>query len=57
MRRIWSTLPTKFKVLLISMVIANIGSGIFAPFLALYVKDLGADIGQVGIYFTVMAVK
>jgi MFS family permease len=38
------------------MVIANIGSGIFAPFLALYVKDLGADIGQVGIYFTIMAV-
>jgi len=56
LRRIWSSLPTKFKVLLVSMVIANIGSGIFAPFLALYVKDLGADIGQVGIYFTIMAV-
>lgn len=56
MRQIWSTLPSKFKVLLVSMVIANIGSGIFGPFLALYIKDLGADIAQVGIYFTIMAV-
>lgn len=56
MRQIWSSLPAKFKVLLVSMVIANIGAGVYGPFLALYIKDLGADIGQVGIYFTVMAV-
>ena len=56
MRRIWSSLPAKFKVLLVTMVIANIGSSIFEPFLALYVKDLGADVAQLGIYFTVVAV-
>jgi len=52
----WVGLPIKFRILLVTMVIANIGSSIFGPFLVLYVKDLGADIGQVGLYFTIMAV-
>lgn len=57
MRLIWAMLPRKLKILLVTMVIANIGSRIFGPFMALYVKDLGADIGQVGLYFTIMAVS
>ncbi len=52
----WRELPIKFRILLATMVIANVGSGIFGPFMALYVKDLGADIAQVGLYFTLMAV-
>lgn len=56
MRRIWTALPGKFKVLLVTMVIANIGSAIYGPFMALYIRDLGADIGQVGVYFTIMAI-
>lgn len=57
MKQTWALLPVKFQVLLISMVIANVGSGIFGPFLALYVKHLGADVGQVGLYFTLMAIS
>jgi MFS family permease len=50
-------LPRKLKILLLTMVIANIGSRIFRPFLALYVQDLGADVGQVGLYFTIMSIS
>ena len=52
----WSSLPTKFRILLVTMVIANIGAGVYEPFLALYIKDLGADVAQLGVYFTIMAV-
>ncbi len=52
----WSALPVKFRVLLATMVIANIGSAVFEPFMALYVKDLGADVDQVGLYFALMAI-
>ncbi len=56
MRTLWNHLPTKLKVLLVTMIIANIGSGIFGPFMALYVKDLGASVTQVGLYFSIMAI-
>jgi MFS family permease len=56
MRHLWNQLPRKLQVLLVTMIVANIGSGIFAPFMALYVKDLGASVTQVGLYFTLMAV-
>lgn len=52
----WAGLPFKLRILLVTMVIANIGSAIFWPFMALYVKDLGADVGEVGLYFTIMSV-
>jgi MFS family permease len=47
-------LPRKLQILLISMFLYSLAANLFAPFLALYIKELGADVGQVGVYFTVM---
>ena len=53
MKQMWAVLPGKLKWLLLTMVIANIGSAMFQPFLALYVKELGASVAEVGLYFTI----
>jgi MFS family permease len=53
----WALLPRKLKILLVTMIIANVGTSAFGPFMALYVKDLGADVGQVGLYFTIIAMS
>ena len=39
-------------ILLASMVLANIGGNMYGPILPLYVQQLGADINQIGIFFT-----
>lgn len=39
-------------ILLFSMIMANIGGQMYGPLLPLYVQDLGADINQIGIFFT-----
>lgn len=39
-------------VLLISMIAANIGGQMYGPLLPLYVQSLGADISQIGLFFT-----
>ncbi len=39
-------------ILLFSMIMANIGGQMYGPLLPLYVQDLGADVAQVGIFFT-----
>lgn len=39
-------------ILLFSMVVANIGGQMYGPLLPLYVQSLGADIGQIGLFFT-----
>ena len=57
MKHVWAVLPSKLKWLLLTMVIANIGSAVFQPFLALYIKELGASVAQVGLYFTIMAIS
>jgi MFS family permease len=57
MKQMWVALPSKLKWLLLTMVIANIGSALFQPFLALYVKELGASVAEVGLYFTIMAIS
>jgi MFS family permease len=57
MKQMWAVLPSKLKWLLLTMVIANIGSAVFQPFLALYVKELGASVAEVGLYFTIMAIS
>lgn len=35
-----------------AMILANIASRMYAPLLALYIKELGADIQEVGLFFT-----
>lgn len=57
MKQVWAVLPSKLKWLLLTMVIANIGSAVFQPFLALYIKELGASVAQVGLYFTIIAIS
>ena len=48
-----SPLLTKtLVILLISMITANIGGQMYGPLLPLYVQSLGADIGQIGLFFT-----
>jgi MFS family permease len=39
-------------VLLVSMIAANIGGQMYGPLLPLYVQSLGANISQIGIFFT-----
>jgi MFS family permease len=39
-------------ILLFSMIMANIGGQMYGPLLPLYVQDLGANINQIGIFFT-----
>lgn len=39
-------------ILLFSMIVANIGGQMYGPLLPLYVQELGADMGQIGIFFT-----
>ncbi|MEW5868726.1 MAG: MFS transporter [Chloroflexota bacterium] len=39
-------------VFLLAMILANIGGNMYGPLLPLYLKDLGADIVQVGLFFT-----
>jgi MFS family permease len=39
-------------ILLISMIAANIGGQMYGPMLPLYVQNLGANIGQIGLFFT-----
>lgn len=39
-------------VLLVSMIAANIGGQMYGPLLPLYVQQLGADMNEIGIFFT-----
>ncbi|MFH2103654.1 MAG: MFS transporter [Chloroflexota bacterium] len=39
-------------ILLFSMIVANIGGNMFGPLLPLYVQELGADVTQIGVFFT-----
>jgi MFS family permease len=37
---------------MLAMVLANIAGGMYSPLLPLYLKELGADVGQIGLAFT-----
>lgn len=45
-------LTNTLTVLLFSMIMANIGGQMYGPLLPLYVQQLGADMNQIGIFFT-----
>lgn len=51
-RQTWQHLPAKLKILLVSMILANIGSRVYRPFLSLYVLSLGGSVAMVGFFFT-----
>ncbi len=37
---------------MLAMILANLGGNMYAPLEALYLKDLGAGIGQIGLFYT-----
>ena len=39
-----------------TMILANIAGRMYQPLLPLYVQSLGADVGQIGLFFTIGAV-
>jgi MFS family permease len=45
-------LTRTLAILLFSMILANIGGQMYSPLLPLYVQHLGADISQIGLFFT-----
>lgn len=46
----------EMKLLLFAMIIANIASNMYMPLLPLYLEELGADVQQVGFFFTLMTI-
>ncbi len=47
-----SLITPTLAILLFSMIMANIGGQMYGPMLPLYVQQLGADLNQIGIFFT-----
>jgi len=47
-----SLLTRTLAILLFSMIMANIGGQMYGPLLPLYVQQLGADLTQIGLFFT-----
>lgn len=43
-------------VFLLGMILANVGGNMYQPFLPLYLQNLGAGVGQVGLFFTLAAI-
>jgi MFS family permease len=41
---------------LFAMILANLGGNMYGPILSLYIKDLGASVPQIGLFFTLSAV-
>ncbi len=41
---------------LLAMILANLGGNMYGPLLSLYVKDLGASIEQIGLFFTLASI-
>jgi MFS family permease len=38
---------------LVAMIFANMGGHIYGPLMSFYIKDLGASVGQIGLFFTI----
>ncbi len=51
-RATWAQLPLKLKILLLSMILANIGSRVYRPFMPLYILSLGGSVTLMGFFFT-----
>ena len=43
-------------VFMLAMILANMGGNMYGPLEALYLKDLGAGIGQIGLFYTISQV-
>ena len=49
-------LSNRLKLFMGTMILANIASHMYTPLMPLYLQELGADVGQVGLFFTLGAV-
>lgn len=50
-------LLTGFLLLfMLAMILANLGGNMYGPLMSLYVRDLGADIQQIGLFFTLASI-
>ena len=49
-------LSSTLLLFLFAMILANIGGNMYGSLLPLYLKDLGADVGQIGLFFTLSQV-
>ncbi|MFN2226986.1 MAG: MFS transporter [Anaerolineae bacterium] len=49
-------LSNRLKLFMATMILANIAGNMHSPLLPLYLQELGADVGQVGLFFTLSAV-
>ncbi len=47
--------PRTLVIFMLGMVFANIAAMMYSPLLPLYLQELGADVGQVGLFFTISA--
>ena len=47
-----SLLTPLLLLFMVAMILANLGGYMYSPLEALYLKDLGAGIGQIGLFFT-----
>ena len=41
------------RLFLVTMILANIAGAMYGGFLPLYMKSLGADVAQIGLFFTI----
>ena len=46
-------LSSTLKVFLLTMILANIAGAMYSSFLPLYLKQLGANVAQIGLFFTI----
>ncbi len=49
-------LTSRLKLFMGTMILANVAGQMYRPLLPLYLQELGADVGQVGLFFTLGAV-
>ncbi len=41
---------------LLAMILANMGGQMYGPLMSLYIRDLGASVGQIGLFFTISSI-
>ena len=49
-------LTNQLKLFMATMILANVAGSMWRPLLPLYLQELGADVGQVGLFFTLGAI-
>jgi len=43
-------------VFLLAMILANLGGNMYGPLMSLYIRDLGATVPQIGLFFTISSI-